>query len=74
MRNSYILKEALLIRVILKDRGQLTIPAKLRKSLRLRAGDLFEVEIRGTYLIFKPLEVLERAEKKSEESEEGPAA
>jgi AbrB family looped-hinge helix DNA binding protein len=67
--------DGLLFRVILKDRGQLTIPAKLRKSLGLRAGDLLEVEVRGGYMILKPLEVLEREAGKVEESpEEGPAA
>ncbi|MGH7381201.1 MAG: AbrB/MazE/SpoVT family DNA-binding domain-containing protein [Candidatus Methylomirabilales bacterium] len=64
-----------MFRVVLKDRGQLTIPAKLRKSLGLRAGDLLEVEVRGGYIILKPLEVLERGAETMEESpEEGPAA
>ena len=65
----------LLFRVILKDRGQLTIPAKLRKNLGLRAGDLLEVEVRGGYIVLKPLEVQERGAGRVEESaEEGPAA
>jgi len=64
-----------LFRVVLKDRGQLTIPAKLRKSLGLRAGDLLEVEVRGGYIVLKPLEVLERGADRVEESPgEGPAA
>ena len=62
-------------RVILKNRGQLTIPAKLRKSLGLTEGDLLEVEVRGGYIILKPLEVLERGPARVEEPpEEGPAA
>lgn len=62
-------------RVILKDRGQLTIPAKLRKSLGLTEGDLLEVEVRGGYIILKPLEVLERGPVRVEEPPgEGPAA
>jgi len=61
--------------VILKDRGQLTLPAKLRKELGLRAGDLLEVEVRGGYIVLKPLEVLERGAARVEEPpEEGPAA
>jgi len=61
--------------VVLKDRGQLTIPAKLRKNLGLRTGDLLEVEVRGAYIVLKPLEVLERGQDRVEEpSQEGPAA
>ncbi len=64
-----------LFRVVIKDRGQLTIPAKLRKSLGLMAGDLLEVEVRGGYIVLKPLEVLERGADRAEESpEEGPVA
>ncbi len=64
-----------MFRVVIKDRGQLTIPAKLRKSLGLMAGDLLEVEIRGGYIVLKPLEVLERgADRAGESPEEGPAA
>lgn len=63
-----------MFRVILKDRGQLTIPAKLRKILGLRVGDLLEVQVRGGYIVLKPLEVLERGPGRVEESpEEGPA-
>jgi len=61
--------------VVLKDRGQLTIPAKLRKNLGLRTGDLLEVEVRGAYIVLKPLEVLERGQDRVEEpSQEGPPA
>jgi AbrB family looped-hinge helix DNA binding protein len=49
-----------MLRVILKDRGQLTIPAKVRKMLGLKVGDLLEMEVRGGQIILKPLEVLER--------------
>jgi len=43
--------------------------------LGLRAGDLLEVEVRGGYIVLKPLEVLERGADRAEESpEEGPAA
>ncbi|HET7853175.1 MAG TPA: AbrB/MazE/SpoVT family DNA-binding domain-containing protein [Candidatus Methylomirabilis sp.] len=61
--------------MVLKDRGQLTIPAKLRKMLGLRTGDLLEVEVRGAYIVLKPLEVLERGQDSVERpSQEGPAA
>jgi AbrB family looped-hinge helix DNA binding protein len=63
-----------LSRVVLKDRGQLTIPAKLRKSMGLRTGDLLEVELRGGYIVLKPLEILERGQDRVESPHEGPAA
>lgn len=64
-----------LFRVVLKDRGQLTIPAKVRKSLGLRTGDLLEVELRGGYIVLKLLDVLERGQDRVEPPhEEGPAA
>jgi AbrB family looped-hinge helix DNA binding protein len=58
--------------VVLKDRGQLTIPAKLRKILTLRSGDILEVEVREGYIILKPLEVVERPAERGEDSREGP--
>lgn len=58
-------------RVILKERGQITIPAKLRKNLRLQVGDLLEIEVRGIYIVLKPLHVTERGEGVSEGSPEG---
>jgi AbrB family looped-hinge helix DNA binding protein len=64
-----------MIRVVLKDRGQLTIPAKLRKILGLRVGDLLEIEVRGGYIVLKPLDVLERGPGSVEGSPvEGPGA
>lgn len=44
----------------MKDRGQVTIPAKLRKDLMLRTGDLLEIEVKGRHIILKPLTVIER--------------
>lgn len=58
-------------RVILKERGQITIPAKLRKDLMLEVGDLMEIEVRGTYIVLKPLHVTERGVSVSEGSPEG---
>ncbi|MFQ5988661.1 MAG: AbrB/MazE/SpoVT family DNA-binding domain-containing protein [Candidatus Methylomirabilales bacterium] len=57
-------------RVILKERGQVTIPAKLRKSLMLETGDLLEIEVRGTYIVLKPLQVMERGPESSPGSPE----
>lgn len=49
-----------MFRISLKGRGQLTIPAKLRKELMLRTGDLLEIEVKGGHIILKPLAVMER--------------
>jgi AbrB family looped-hinge helix DNA binding protein len=61
-----------LFRVTVKDRGQVTIPAKIRKNLMLRSGDLLEIEIRGGCIILKPLQVVEREAERPEGSPEGP--
>ncbi len=57
-------------RVILKERGQVTIPAKLRKSLMLETGDLLEIEVMGTYIVLKPLQVVERGAESSQGASE----
>lgn len=49
-----------MIHLILKDRGQITIPAKVRKSLRLKSGDVLEVRVSNGDIILKPLDVIER--------------
>ncbi len=49
-----------MFRVILKERGQLTIPSKLRKKLMLKPGDLLEMEVKEGHIILKPLQVVER--------------
>jgi len=48
-------------RVILKGRGQITIPAKIRKHLRLGAGDLLRIEVSRGKIVLIPLQVVERA-------------
>lgn len=63
-----------MFRAILKDRGQITIPAKLRKILMLRSGDILEMEVRGGSIVIKPLELVERRRETPEDSGEGPAA
>ncbi len=48
-------------RVILKGRGQITIPAKIRKHLRLGTGDLLRIEVSRGRIVLIPLQVVERA-------------
>ncbi len=47
-------------RVILKGRGQITIPVKIRKTLGLDTGDLLEVEISRGRIVLIPLQVVQR--------------
>ena len=49
-----------MFRVTLKERGQVTIPSKLRKKLMLKPGDLLEMEVKEGHIILKPLQVIER--------------
>lgn len=59
-----------MFRISLKARGQITIPAKLRKDLMLRTGDLLEMEVKGGHIILKPLAVVEREPDREVEAEE----
>ncbi len=54
-------------RVILKGRGQITIPVKIRKTLGLGAGDLLDVEVSRGRIVLIPLQVMQRPR----EGEEG---
>lgn len=45
-------------RIILKDRGTITLPAKLRKKLRLQAGDVLEVEEKEGAIVLTVMMVL----------------
>jgi AbrB family looped-hinge helix DNA binding protein len=56
-------------RVILKGRGQITIPAKIRKMLDLDAGDLLQVEVSRGRIVLTPLQVVQRTR---EEEGRGP--
>ncbi|MBI3079907.1 MAG: AbrB/MazE/SpoVT family DNA-binding domain-containing protein [candidate division NC10 bacterium] len=47
-------------RVILKGRGQITIPVKIRKTLGLDTGDLLEVEVSRGRIVLIPLQVVQR--------------
>jgi len=40
--------------------GQLTLPAKLRKALDLKEGDLLNAELEKDKIVLKPLTVIER--------------
>jgi AbrB family looped-hinge helix DNA binding protein len=62
-----------MFRVTLKERGQLTIPSKLRKKLMLKPGDLLEMEVKEGYIIVKPLQVVERGADSSGSQHEEPA-
>lgn len=48
-------------RVILKGRGQITIPAKIRKHLGLDSGDILRIEVSRGRIVLIPLQVVERA-------------
>jgi len=54
-------------RVVLKGRGQITIPVKIRKTLGLGTGDLLEVEVSRGRILLIPLQVVQRPR----EGEEG---
>ncbi|MBI2081049.1 MAG: AbrB/MazE/SpoVT family DNA-binding domain-containing protein [candidate division NC10 bacterium] len=56
-------------RVILKGRGQITIPAKIRKVLDLDAGALLQVEVSRGRIVLTPLQVVQRTQ---EEEGRGP--
>ena len=47
-------------RVILKGRGQITIPVKIRKTLGLDTGDLLQVEVSRGKIVLTPLQVVQR--------------
>ena len=45
--------------LVVSNRGQITLPASLRKRLGIKPGDVLIVEARGGELVFKPAAVLE---------------
>lgn len=47
--------------VTVKPRFQVTIPAKLRKGLHLREGDLMEATVVGDGILLRPKDVVDRA-------------
>ena len=45
--------------LIVSNRGQVTLPAAMRRSLGIKGGDVVIVEDRGTEIVLKPAVVLE---------------
>jgi len=43
------------LKVILDDRGRITIPSEIRKKLRLKKGTILLIEVREKMIILKPL-------------------
>ena len=46
--------------VTVKPKFQVTIPAKLRRGIDLREGDIMEATLVGDGILFRPKEVLDR--------------
>jgi len=46
--------------VTVKDKFQVTIPAKLRDRIKIQIGDLLEVSVHDEGLLLKPKEVVDR--------------
>ena len=46
--------------VTVKPKFQVTIPAKLRKDIDLREGDIMEATLAGDGILFRPKEVVDR--------------
>lgn len=45
--------------LVLSDRGQITLPAAVRKRYGIKSGDVMILEERGNELILKPAAVME---------------
>ena len=45
--------------VVVSNRGQITLPAKIRKRLGIRAGGLVLLEERGEEVVLRPAAVVE---------------
>lgn len=45
--------------LIVSNRGQITLPAAMRKRLGIKGGDVVILEDRGTEIVLKPAVVLE---------------
>ncbi len=48
--------------VTVKPKFQVTIPAKLRRGIDLREGDIMEATLVGNGILFRPKEVVDRDE------------
>lgn len=47
--------------VTVKPKFQVTIPARLRKGMDLREGDVMEATMAGDGILLRPMEVVDRA-------------
>ncbi len=47
--------------VTVKPKFQVTIPAKLRRGMNLREGDVMEATVMGNGILLRPMEVVDRA-------------
>ena len=47
--------------VTVKSKFQVTIPARLRKGIDLREGDIMEATLMGDGILFRPKQVVDRA-------------
>jgi AbrB family looped-hinge helix DNA binding protein len=47
--------------VTIKDKFQVTIPAKLRERIGVRSGDLMEATVEGDGILLRPKAVVDRA-------------
>ncbi len=45
--------------LIVSDRGQITLPAAMRKRMGIKGGDVVILEDRGTQIVLKPAVVIE---------------
>src|SRR5437899_12822402 len=46
-------------RMVLRSRGQLTLPEKIRKAARLEQGDLLEAELTTEGILLRPQKVID---------------
>ena len=46
--------------VTVKSKFQVTIPARLRKDIELREGDIMEATLMGDGILFRPKQVVDR--------------
>ena len=47
--------------VTVKPKFQVTIPAKLRRGIHLREGDVMEATVMGDGILFRPMDVVNRS-------------
>ena len=47
--------------VMVKDKFQVTIPARLRQELNLKVGDMLEAVVEGDRIVLRPKVVVDRA-------------